>query len=114
MNMNSSLIFLVLVIASTGFSQTLLKLGANQAHGKKLFLAYFNPYTLTAYILYMAATIFTVYALKDIQLKSFYSTTSLKFVLILILSRLILQEKIDHNKVIAVGLIVFGVIIFNM
>jgi multidrug transporter EmrE-like cation transporter len=112
--MNSSTIFLVLVIVSTGFSQTLLKLGANQAHGKRLFLAYLNPYTLSAYVLYIAATIFTVYTLKDTPLKLFYSTTSLKFVLILILSRLILQEKIDHRKVIAVGLIVFGVIIFNM
>lgn len=112
--MNSSLIFLVLVIASTGVSQTLLKLGANQANGKRLFSAYLNPYTLAAYTLYIAATIFTVYALKDIPLNLFYSTTSLKFVLILILSRLVLQEKIDHNKVIAVGLIVFGVIIFNI
>jgi multidrug transporter EmrE-like cation transporter len=112
--MNSSIIFLVLVIASTGFSQTLLKLGANKAHGKSLFLAYLNPYTLTAYLLYIAATIFTVYTLKDTPLKLFYSTTSLKFVLILLLSRLILQEKIDQRKVISVGLIVFGVIIFNM
>ena len=82
--MNSSIIYLVLVIASTGFSQTLLKLGANQAHEKKLFLAYVNPYTLIAYILYVAATVFTVYTLKDTSLKLFYSTTSLKFVLILI------------------------------
>lgn len=112
--MNSSIIYLVLVIASTGFSQTLLKLGANQAHEKKLFLAYVNPYTIIAYILYFVATVFTVYTLKDTPLKLFYSTTSLKFVLILILSRMILQEKIDHRNVIAVGLIVFGVIIFNM
>jgi small multidrug resistance pump len=112
--MTSSIIFLVLVIASTGFSQTLLKLGANQAHEKRLFLAYVNPYTLIAYMLYFAVTIFTVYALKDTPLKLFYSTTSLKFVLILILSRLILREKIDYSKIIAIGLIVFGVIIFNM
>lgn len=112
--MTPSIIFLVLVIASTAFSQTLLKLGANQAHEKRLFLAYVNPYTLIAYTLYVVATIFTVYTLKDTPLKLFYSTTSLKFVLILILSRLILREKIDYKKVIAVGLIVFGVIIFNM
>jgi len=109
----SSILYLVLVIASTGFSQTLLKLGANQAHEKKLFVAYVNPYTLTAYNLYVLATLFTVYALKDTSLKLFYSTTSLKFVLILILSKLMLQEKIDSKKVIAIGFIVFGVIIFN-
>jgi multidrug transporter EmrE-like cation transporter len=102
------------VIASTGFSQTLLKVGANQAHEKRLVFAYVNPYTLIAYGLYIVATIFTVYALKDTPLKLFYSTTSLKFVLILILSKLILREKIDYRKIIAVGLIVCGVIIFNM
>lgn len=112
--MNStSILYVALVIASTGFSQTLLKLGANKAHEKRLFVAYVNPYTLTAYVLYILATLFTVYALKDTPLKLFYSTTSLKFVLILILSKFILQEKIDYVKVIAVSLIVFGVMIFN-
>jgi drug/metabolite transporter (DMT)-like permease len=109
----SSILYLILVIASTGFSQTLLKLGANQAHEKRLVVAYINPYTLTAYSLYVLATLFTVYALKDTPLKVFYAATSLKFVLILFLSKLVLQEKIDSGKVIAVGLIVFGVIIFN-
>jgi multidrug transporter EmrE-like cation transporter len=109
----SSILYLVLVIASTGFSQTLLKLGANQANEKKLITAYVNPYTLTAYGLYVLATIFTVYALKGTPLNLFYSTTSLKFVLILILSKLVLQEEINSQKIIAVGLIVFGVIIFN-
>jgi drug/metabolite transporter (DMT)-like permease len=110
---HSSVLYLVLVIASTGFSQTLLKLGANQAHEKRLITAYINPYNLIAYSLYVLATLFTVYALKETPLKVFYAATSLKFVLILILSKMILQEKIDMGKIIAVGLIVFGVIIFN-
>lgn len=109
----SSIFYLVLVIASTGFSQTLLKVGANQAYEKKFVLAYVNPYTFTAYGLFFLSTVFTVYALKDIPLKFFYSTTSLKFIFVLILSRLVLREKIDARKIIAVGLIVLGVIIFN-
>jgi multidrug transporter EmrE-like cation transporter len=110
----SSILYLGLVIAFTGFSQTLLKVGANQACYNKFSAAYINPYTFTAYSLYLLATFFTVYALKDIPLKIFYTATSLKFVFILILSKLVLCEKIDHKKVIAVGLIVSGVIIFNM
>ena len=109
----SSILYLTLVIVSTGFSQTLLKVGANQAQEKRFVLAYVNPYTFTAYSLFVLATVFTVYALKDIPLKLFYSTTSLKFVFVLILSKLALQEKIDSRKIIAVGLIIFGVIIFN-
>ena len=108
-----SSVYLVLVIAFTGFSQTLLKMGANQSCKKKFCAAYINPYTVTAYSLYVLATVFTVYALKEIPLKLFYTATSIKFVLILMMSRIILHEKIDKNKLISVGLIVSGVIIFN-
>lgn len=108
-----SSVYLVLVIAFTGLSQTLLKMGANQSSEKKICAAYLNPYTVTAYSLYVLATLFTVYALKEIPLKLFYTATSIKFVLILVLSRIILREQIDKNKLIAVGLIVTGVIIFN-
>jgi multidrug transporter EmrE-like cation transporter len=108
------MLYLVLVIAFTGFSQTLLKVGANQAYEKRFIAAYINPYTFAAYGLYLLVTLFTVYALKDIPLKLFYTATSLKFVLILFLSKLILYERIDHRKVVAIGLIVFGVIIFNI
>lgn len=111
---NSSLFYLFLVTAFTGISQTLLKMGANHSSEKKLTSAYINPCTFTAYVLYVVVTIFTVYALKEIPLKLFYTATSLKFVLVLILSRLVLYEKIDYKKTIAVGFIVFGVIIFNL
>jgi small multidrug resistance pump len=109
-----SSIYLVLVIAFTGFSQTLLKVGANQSCEKKFIAAYVNPYILTAYGLYVMATLFTVYALKDISLNQFYTATSMKFVLILVLSKLILREKIDQTKLIAVWLIISGVIVFNI
>jgi small multidrug resistance pump len=110
----SSIFYLVLVIASTGFSQTLLKIGAKRAQEKKLVLAFINHYTFFAYSLFFLATLFTVYALKDIPLKLFYSITSLKFVLVLILSKLALGEKIDSKKIVAIGLICLGVMIFGM
>ena len=64
--------------------------------------------------LYLLTTLLTVYALKDIPLNLFYASTSLKFVLILVLSKLMLQEKINPGKMFAVMLIVAGVIVFNM
>lgn len=79
-----------------------------------LIMAYVNPYTLIAYSLYVLTTLLTVYALKDILLNLFYASTSLKFVLILILSKLVLWEKIDSSKAFAVLLIFVGVMVFNM
>ncbi len=109
-----SMLYLVLVIVFTGFSQVLLKVGANKANKKKFTMAYVNPYTFIAYSLYTLTTILTVYALKDISLDLFYASTSLKFVLILILSKLMLREKINSSKTFAVLLIFVGVIVFNM
>lgn len=106
--------YLLLVIAFTGVSQTLLKMGANRSSEKKLIEAYVSPCTFIAYVLYIIVTVFTVYALKEIPLKLFYTATSLKFVLVLILSKLVLYEKINSKKVIAIGFIVSGVIIFNI
>lgn len=110
----SSTVYLLLVIAFTGISQTLLKMGAKRSLGKKITSVYVNPWTFIAYVLYLIVTIFTVYALKGISLKLFYTATSLKFVVVLILSRLVLYEKINNEKIIAIGFIVSGVIIFNM
>ncbi|MGB9928925.1 MAG: hypothetical protein ACPK85_11060 [Methanosarcina sp.] len=109
-----SILYLVSVILFTGSSQVLLKLGAKKANKNKFIMAYINPYTFFAYCLYLLTTLLTVYALKDIPLNLFYASTSLKFVLILALSKLMLQEKIDPGKVFAVLLIVVGVIVFNM
>ena len=112
--MISSTIYLVLIIVATGLSQTLLKIGANYSLRKKFITAYANSYTIIVYILYSLTTIFTVYALKEIQLNLLYAATSFKFILMLILSKLLLNEKIDNRKIVAVGCIVLGIRIFNV
>ena len=110
-----SMVFLVSVIIFTGFSQVLLKVGANKANMKKCNMSYVNPYTLIAFSLYVLTTLLTVYTLKDIPLNLFYASTSLKLVvLILILSKLVLRKKIDSSKAFAVLLILVGVMVFNM
>ena len=57
----------------TGVGQTLLKLGARSGDGKNQFMgAYFNPYVIVAYGLFVVVTLFSVYALREISLKVFY------------------------------------------
>lgn len=111
---NFLMLYVVSVIVFTGSSQVLLKMGANKANKKKMILAYVNPYTFIAYGLYALTTILTVYALKETPLNVFYATTSLKYVLILILSNLLLQESISFGKISSIILIVIGVMMFNM
>ena len=99
----------------TGVGQTLLKFGARTGNGKNQFMgAYLNPHVVVAYGLFVMVTLFSVYALREISLKVFYSLTSLNFFIIMIFSYFVLKEQINKKQIIGVGFIVFGVIIFNL
>lgn len=99
----------------TGFGQTLLKLGARSGDGVSRFMgAYLNPYVIVAYGLFVVVTLFSVYALREISLKVFYSLTALNFFIVMIFSYFVLKEQINKKQIIGVVFIVFGVIIFNI
>jgi len=109
-------LFLTLcAVMLTGISQTLLKIGADSGARSNRFLdSYLNPPTITAYGLILLVTILSVYALRDLPLKVFYSLTALNFIIVLGLSAVFLREEVSRDKVVAIGLIVFGVIVFNL
>lgn len=99
----------------TGVGQTLLKYGARRGNGKNQFMGtYLNPYVIFAYGLFVVVTLFSVYALREISLKVFYSLTSLNFFIVMIFSYFVLKEQINKKQIIGVGFIVFGVLVFNM
>ena len=105
---------LSLVIIFTGVSQVLLKIGANHGYKQKFIAAYVNPYTFIAYAFYLIVTILTVHALRGTQLKYFYAISSLKFVLVLVLSKLMLNESLNWEKIVSVVFIVCGIVVFNL
>lgn len=105
-------IYMILTILLTGIGQTILKIGTlnnNSSLG-----VYINPATITGYILFLIVTISSVLALKGIELKLFYTLTSLNYVIVMILSRVILKENLSRNKIGSIFLIMVGLIIFNI
>jgi drug/metabolite transporter (DMT)-like permease len=111
-----SFLLAFLAVFLTGISQVLLKIGSAH-HGKKensFLAAYLNPPTFFAYGLLLCVTIISVIALREIPLKVFYVITSLGFLVVTGLSYVVLKEKITNKMVIGIGLIVFGVVIFNI
>ena len=113
--MSTAWILAFTVVLLTGISQTLLKIGAKNSTDRTNFMAaYLNVPTFAAYLLFLIVTILSVYALKEIPLKVFYSICSLNLVVVMIFSYVILSEQINKNKFIAISLIVFGVIVFNL
>jgi multidrug transporter EmrE-like cation transporter len=105
----------LLAILLTGVSQTLLKVGADSSVRHNGFSdSYLNLPTVTAYGLLLLVTVLSVYALRDLPLKVFYSLTALNFIVVLGLSAVFLNEEVSKDRAIAIGLIVLGVVIFNL
>lgn len=75
---------------------------------------YTNPATLAGYCLFMVATICSIYVLQIMDLKTLYALTSLNPLVVMVLSVLVLKETLTKNKVIAVGLIFCGLLVFNL
>lgn len=110
-----SLFLVFLAVFLTGISQVLLKIGSAYQGKRKdsVLAAYLNQPTLFAYGLLLFISMISVIALKEIPLKVFYAIASLNYIVVIGFSHLILKERISKKMVIALGLIVCGVLIFN-
>lgn len=105
-------IYAMLAVLLTGVAQVLLKLGAR--NNQTSLSIYLNLATLTGYALFLITTVFAIYSLQALDLKLLYALMSLSHGVVVMLSSAVLKERISHNKAIAVGLIVVGIIIFNL
>lgn len=100
-----------LAVFLTSIAQVLLKIGARKSGTTQI---YINPATLSGYGLFLIVTICTIYALQVIELKTLYALMSLNPLVVMVLSFFVLNETITKNKVIAVGLIFCGLLVFNL
>jgi drug/metabolite transporter (DMT)-like permease len=99
------------VVLLTGLGQVLLKIGARKGGIVEM---YTNQATLAGYSIFLMATICSIYALQVMDLKTLYALTSLNSVVVMVLSICVLKETLTKNKVIAVGLIFCGLLVFNL
>jgi drug/metabolite transporter (DMT)-like permease len=119
---------MLLLIAGAGISavsQLLLKISANRnsaggsggaAGGSFLqrFRAqYLNPLVIGGYALLFVAMVIPLYALKFIDMKFAAIFESLGYVFIMVLSAVVLRERITRRLVLGIVLIVAGVIVFG-
>lgn len=103
-----------LAIALTAISQLLLKIGANRGkygHPVKLFL---NPFTAIAYALFFIITLLNLYAYRMLPLKCAVILLPFIYILIGIFSYLLFKEKMNRNQLIGAGIIILGVVLFNI
>ncbi|MBN2733769.1 MAG: hypothetical protein JXQ82_02785 [Methanomicrobiaceae archaeon] len=110
------IVLVLLAVLFTGFGQVLLKKGSKSGcNASAGFLApYLNRYTISAYGLLLATTIISVIALQAVPLKLFYAIASLNFVVVAGLSWGLLKEEISGKMLVGIGLIVAGILVFNL
>lgn len=107
-----SAVLLFSVIISN-ISQILLKKSAQKKHGS-LIKEYLNPYVITAYTIFVIATLTTIYAYKGIPLSWGAVLDSSGYFFISIFGMLFLGEKITYKKAISLCVIIAGIIVFSI
>lgn len=94
-------------------SQVLLKKAAMRQYDSFI-QEYLNPLVISAYILFLAATFVAVYAYKGIPLSLGPILEATSYIYITIWGISIFHEKTDKNKLIALGLIICGIMIYTL
>lgn len=97
----------------SSFSQILLKKSA-QKEKDSVIKEYVNIYVIGGYAITALCMVLTIIALKGMPFKYSAVLESLTYLYIMILSRLLLDEKLTKNKIVGNIFIVIGVIIFSL
>lgn len=110
-------LFLIFAVLFNSFSQILIKIGSEKVKkehlkvGLKSFFVFLNPFIFIALFLLFFATIFYLLALSKLNLSYVYPLLSSSYIIILLLSKILLKEKIGFKKWIGVFIIIIGIFI---
>lgn len=108
---NKYMLWLVLSVAVASLSQILLKKSAQKTY-PNLIREYLNVGVILGYGMMVLSTLLTVAGYAGLEYKNGAVIESLGFVLVMILSRMFLGEKITRKKVLGNALILAGIVIF--
>ncbi len=111
--MSKYIILLVLAVLVSSVSQIILKKSASKTYNS-IFREYFNLYVITGYGLMVVSTVLVILGLRGVPYKNEPIIESLGYIFVMILSNLILGEKITKKKIIGNLLILSGIIIYYL
>lgn len=97
----------------SALSQLLLKLSANETH-KGSFGEYLNRKVITAYLIFAVVLLLNTYAYTKVNLKYGPVIDTFTYVFVLLLSVLVLREKVTKWKLIGNLMIIAGVVLYSM
>ena len=97
----------------SALSQLLLKLSANEKHEGR-FGEYLNVKVITAYVIFAAVLLLNTYAYTKVNLKYGPVIDTFTYVFVLVLSVLVLRERLTKWKLIGNAMIIAGVLLYSM
>ena len=106
------LIWLFSVIISS-FSQVLLKIAANKTYPNRI-REYVNPIVITAYGIFFISTLLTMFALRVVPYSYSPIIESTSYIFIPVFGVFMLKEKISRRRLIGIGIILVGILIFAL
>lgn len=96
---------------ASAVSQILLNVSSKKKYPNK-WREYINPWVISSYLILAVVLVTNIYLLQFMNLKEENAVAASTYVFVLILSRIILKEKITWKKVIGNILIIVGILIF--
>ena len=106
------LIWLFSVIISS-FSQVLLKIAANKTYPSRI-REYLNPIVICAYGIFFLSTLLTMYALRVVPYSYSPIVESTSYIFIPVFGVLMLKEKISRRRLLGIGIMLIGIIVFAL
>ena len=106
-----NLIFLLLSITVSSFSQIILKKGADIKHSSFI-REYLNVRVICGYGMMFVATVLTVLAYSGMEYKNAPVIESLGYAIVMVLSRFFLGEPITRKKILGIAVILVGITVF--
>lgn len=109
--MNKYCFMILLTAFGSAVSQILLNLSNRKQHKDKIH-EYLNGYVIGSYGILAIVLVANAYIMQFVQLKIAHAIAATTYFFVMILSRIILKEKITKNKLIGNILILIGICIF--
>ena len=104
-------ILLIISVSVASVSQIVLKMSASESHDSVI-KEYLNLKVIIGYGMMVLSTILTIFAFRGLDYKNGPIIESLGYIFVMILSNIILHEKITKKKLIGNALILLGIAIF--
>ena len=109
-------LFMLIMLSMTFFtaiSQVMLKQSASKEYKHPIY-EYLNWRVILAYALFVGILLVNTYAFTQVDMKYGSVLDAFSYVFVLLLSRLVLKEKITKGKMIGNALIVIGIIVYTL